>query len=287
MAFSMKLGMDSYSFHRLFGELTKWEAPSDEQWTVTNFFNFLSTNQVQLASLQTAYIDPRNPALEDEIREWISVDPLREAIFTWGHPNGFDGGKKPEVLGNAIDFLHLSERLGITQMRIVLGNHWNFDTDSEERFRLLRPIVTEILELANKYKIRISIENHADFPVRTLMKFIESFDDPRLGLCLDLGNSVRVGDDPVVLLQEFDIERIFMVQAKDVRKIIGHEEPTGWWPTVLYGTGDVNLGKCIQILKSKGFSDPIVVEISNVFTGLSEKQVAIQALDFLRNELAG
>jgi sugar phosphate isomerase/epimerase len=78
-----------------------------------------------------------------------------------------------------------------------------------------------------------------------------------------------------------------MVQAKDVRKIIGHEEPTGWWPTVLYGTGDVNLGKCIQILKSKGFSDPIVVEISNVFTGLSEKQVAIQALDFLRNELAG
>ena len=44
---------------------------------------------------------------------------------------------------------------------------------------------------------------------------------------------------------------------------------------------------CIQVLKSKGFSDPIVVEISNVFTGLNEKQVAIQALDFLRNELAG
>lgn len=53
-----------------------------------------------------------------------------------------------------------------------------------------------------------------------------------------------------------------------------------------YGTGDVNLGKCIQVLKSKDFSDPIVVEISNVFTGLNEKQVAIQALDFLRNELA-
>lgn len=282
----MRLGIDSYSFHRFFGEITKWEEASQEQWGVCDFLDFVATNDVKIATLQTCYLNPKDVSLEKEIREWLAVDHTREVMFTWGHPNGFDGGKKPEALDDVMDFLHLSGALGITQMRIVLGNHWNFSTEPQERFLLLRPLVSKILAVAQGYGIRISIENHADFPVRTLMGFIESFNHPGLGMCFDFGNSIRVGDDPIVLLQEFDVKKIFMVQVKDVRKMPGHQEPTGWWPTVFYGTGDVHPEKCLAILKSKGYVDPLVVEISNVFTGLAEKQVALQALDFLRTELA-
>ena len=144
----------------------------------------------------------------------------------------------------------------------------------------------KILEVANEYQIRISIENHADFPVRKLMHFIDSFTDPLLGMCLDLGNATRVGDNPITLLQEFNVGSIFMVQVKDVRRIPGQEHPTGWWPTVLFGTGDVDPGQCVQILKSKGFQDPLVIELSNVFTGLTEKEVALSALAYLRGMLA-
>jgi len=283
----MKIGIDTYSFHRFFGETTKWEVASEEQWTVTEFLQFADTNYVKVVTLETCYLKPKDPALQKELSQWLAKDPTREIAFTWGHPNGFDGGKKPEALESVLDFLSLSHSLGLEQMRIVLGNHWNFATPPEERFPLLTPLITKILEVATLYNMRIAVENHADFPVRTLMKFIESFNSPRLGMCFDFGNSIRVGDDPVHVLQDVDINKIFMVQVKDVRKMPGHEEPTGWWPTVLYGTGDANPGKCLQILKANGFADPIVVELSNVFTGLTEKEVAVQAIGFLRKELVG
>jgi sugar phosphate isomerase/epimerase len=280
----MKIGIDSYSFHRFFGETTKWETSSKQQWTLQNFLDFVEEQGVQLASLETAYLKP-DENTEKTIGNWLKV-PGREVVFTWGHPNGFDGGKKPEALKDALDFLHLAHSLGIAQMRIVCGNHWNFSTDPSERFELLKPLITELLKEATRYGILISIENHADFPVQTLMQFIESFDNPNLGLCLDLGNALRVGDDPVTLLHDLNVERIFMIQVKDVLRIEGHEDPTGWWPTVLHGTGDINLEACLQLLKINGYRNPIVVELSNLYSDLTEVEVAKQAVVFLRNELA-
>ena len=214
----MKIGIDTYSFHRFFGETTKWEVASEEKWTITEFLEFAATNSIKVVTLETCYLNPKDPSLESELKQWLADDSTREIAFTWGHPNGFDGGKKPEALENALDFLHLSHALGLEQMRIVLGNHWNFATAPAERFPLLLPIITKLLELATEYNMRIAVENHADFPVRTLMKYIESFNSPRLGMCFDFGNSIRVGDDPVLVLQDVDINRIFMVQVKDVRK---------------------------------------------------------------------
>jgi sugar phosphate isomerase/epimerase len=76
-----------------------------------------------------------------------------------------------------------------------------------------------------------------------------------------------------------------MIQAKDVRKIEGHEHPTGWWPSQFFGSGDVGLMNCMKVLKEKNFSSPVVAEISNLFTDLEVKEVAAQAIEFLKQEL--
>ena len=280
----MKLGIDSYSFHRFFGETTKWEEPLNEQWSLQEFLNFVEEQHLLLASLETVYLKPQTENIEEILSNWLKP-PLREVVFTWGHPNGFDGGKKPEMLLDALQFLQIARSVGVNQMRIVCGNHWNFSTDPTERFELLQPLVAELLKEATQSGILLSIENHADFPVRTLMEFIESFDSPNLGLCLDLGNAIRVGDDAEAVLGELDLKKVFMIQVKDVRRIEGHEAPTGWWPTVLYGSGDVHLEKCIQVLKRRGYRNLVIVELSNLYTDLKEVEVAKQAIAFLQNEL--
>jgi sugar phosphate isomerase/epimerase len=279
----MKLGVDSYSFHRFFGETTKWETPSQQQWSLEDFLSFLEEESIDLASLQTAYLQP----IEQTgviIDHWLKVEG-RDAVFTWGHPNGFDGGRKPEALDDALDFLRLAHSLGISQMRIVCGNHFNFSTDPAERFELLRPLIGELLSEAMRFGILVSIENHADFPVRSLMEFIDGFDCHNLGLCLDLGNALRVGDDPLLLIDDLNLDRIFMIQVKDVLRVEGHADPTGWWPTVHYGDGDVDLRACVRRLTARGYDYPIVIELSNLLPGLTETEVAKQAIAFLRERM--
>jgi sugar phosphate isomerase/epimerase len=118
------------------------------------------------------------------------------------------------------------------------------------------------------------------------MEFIEEFNSPYLGMCLDLANVLRVGESPEQLLKDFDLDKVFMIQAKDVRKIEGHEHPTGWWPSQFFGAGDVGLSNCMNVLREKKFHSPVVAEISNLFTDLEVKEVAAQAVEFLTRELS-
>ena len=34
------IGIDSFSFHRFFGEVNQWEKPVEENWSVANFIDF-------------------------------------------------------------------------------------------------------------------------------------------------------------------------------------------------------------------------------------------------------
>ena len=290
MALSVKdevatnVGIDSYTFHRFFGEITKWEEPSQEQWKLKDFFDFADQQGVSFVSLQTVYLKNEIDTFKADIKNWLAK-PNRTVVFTWGHPNGFDGGRKPEMLFDALYFLQVSHELGLPQMRIVLGNHWNFDMPVQERLETLRPLVKSMLVAAENCGIKISIENHADFLAVQLMEFIKEFNSPYLGMCLDLANVFRVGENPEQLLRDFNLDKVFMIQAKDVRKIEGYEHPTGWWPSQFFGSGDVGLMNCMKVLKEKNFSSPVVAEISNLFTDLEVKEVAAQAVAYLAREL--
>ena len=280
----MKLGLDSYSFHRFYGETTAWETLPDTRWTLANFLEFCTAEKIPLASLQTAYM-PGDEEVIDEVTKWKSVDPEREVVFTWGHPNGYNGGKNLEAHASVLHYLNLAAHVGATQMRIVLGNHKNFAEPIEERSAVLRPLLHEAATVAATLGLRLSIENHADFPVMRLVELIDSVGIPELGLCLDTGNARRVGDDQLELLRSLEFSRIFMIQLKETLCLPGHEAPTGWWPTVYYGEGDTRADICLEILRERGFTNPVVIEISNLSTGLEEIQVARQAIAFTRGVL--
>jgi len=280
------IGIDSFTFHRFFGENTKWEEPSREKFVLRDFLNYADSQKVSLVSLQTVYLKQELNNFKEDIASWLA-DQNHEVVLTWGHPNGFDGGKKPEMLFDALYFLQVAHELRLPQMRIVLGNHWNYEMPVQERLANLRPLVKSLLVAAEKFNIKLSIENHADLQATQVMSFVEEFNSSHLGLCLDLANALRVGENPKQLLRDFNLSKVFMIQAKDVRIIEGHEQPTGWWPSHFFGLGDVGLDGCIEVLRQKKYQSPIVVEISNLFTGLDVHDVAGQAISFLDERLNG
>ena len=280
----MKLGLDSYSFHRFYGERTAWEELPDTKWSLRDFLEFCTQEQVQLASIQTSYM-PGDDEVISEVAEWKSTDPEREVVFTWGHPNGYNGGKNLDAQSSVLHYLDLAARVGARQMRIVLGNQKNFVESISQRCAILTPLLREVALHAQHLGIRLSIENHADFPVMRLVELIDSIGIPALGLCLDTGNAKRVGDDQLELLRTLDLSRVFMIQLKETLRLPGHEEPTGWWPTVYYGQGDTHADLCLQILKDRKYQDPVVIELSNLNNGLNEIEVAKQAIAFAREEI--
>lgn len=200
----MKLGLDSYSFHRFYGEKTAWEELPDTKWSLRDFLEFCTKEQIQLASIQTAYM-PGDDEVISEVAEWKSTDPEREVVFTWGHPNGYNGGKNLDAQSSVLHYLDLAARVGARQMRIVLGNQKNFVESISQRSAILTPLLREVALHAQHLGIRLSIENHADFPVMRLVELIDSIGIPALGLCLDTGNAKRVGDDQLELLRNLDL----------------------------------------------------------------------------------
>jgi len=281
----MKLGIDSYSFHRFFGENTKWEKPSRIQWSLTDFLHFVSSTNLDVASLQTCYLgDPKNFDL-DVIASWREATG-KEVVFTWGHPVGLNGGASESAFQNALDYLRLANQLKIPQMRIILGNHFNYNQNIDDRKKILKPMILALLNEAEEYNILISVENHADFQTQILYDFLCDFNHSLLGMCFDFANCYRVGDSPIGFLQSSDLSKIFMMHVKDVKKGPEDTSPIGWWPSVEWGTGDVGTKECLNYLRDKKFPSLLLVEISNLNHGLDEISVATRAIAFMEKGIS-
>lgn len=284
MVVPVKLGLDSYSFHRYFGETTRWESPAQARWTLGDFLAFLDAAGVRTASLQTAYLPERETARR-EIGRWLA-EGGREVILAWGHPAGFDGGRNPGALQDALAHLAFCREIGAARMRIVLGNQRNFRQSVPARKRLLVAPLRDLARAARRAGVLLSVENHADFKVSDLLALLDEAGEPRVGLCLDLGNALRTGDPPSAVLRDLGPQRLDIVQVRDVLELPGHTGPSGWWPAVEFGAGHVEVDECIRLLHGRGFHGPAVIELSNLRPGLSETAVARDAVRFLRRSMA-
>lgn len=282
----VSFGIDSFSFHRFFGENSKWEVPAEIKWHTKDFIDFARGHDIDLITLQTAYLDLCDNQTRDELKRWKSVEGNYLA-FTWGHPNGFDGGKNKNAFKSAVEWLERSADFELEQMRIVFGNHFNFEEAPHIRMERIGDQLEVLVQRARQLGVRLSVENHADFNVPVLLEMINGIDDQYLGLCLDLGNSFRVGDDIDLLMEDIDTSRIYMIQAKEIDQMPDNVQgaPIGWWPTVNFGTGKIDIAKRVNRLIQRGFSGPIAIELSNLGAGLNEIDVAEQAIKYLRANL--
>jgi sugar phosphate isomerase/epimerase len=57
----------------------------------------------------------------------------------------------------------------------------------------IRPAIT----LAERENVKLVLENHQDYTSRELLQLIDMVGSPNLGVCLDTGNSIALGEDPV------------------------------------------------------------------------------------------
>ena len=88
---AIRLGIDSFSFHRWFGEANQWELPLDARWTTHDLLAHAATLGIEVLSLQTVHVDARTSADLSIRRELESAGV--ECILAWGHRKGLEDGR--------------------------------------------------------------------------------------------------------------------------------------------------------------------------------------------------
>lgn len=226
-----QIGIDSFSYHRYFGEHTRWEQPLTTRWQTDDFLRRAAALGVAWVSLQTVYLpQPTSGGFEQfiqNLRDQLDTLGLH-CVLAWGHRSGLEGGTNPQKVDEMLGWLDVAKRLGCPLMRVVGGDVTHFSVPAEERIERLVPILHEVCAAAGT--LTIAIENHGDFALHDLARLIEQVAAPNLGMCFDPGNAVRIGDN---LLQAVKLAAPLakMVHIKDmIPQGALHGFPDLWGP---------------------------------------------------------
>ncbi len=277
-------GIDSFAYHRHFGEVTRWETPVEAHWTTADFLARARHHRAEVVSLQTCYLGALTTARLAELRE--ALDGM-QPILAWGHPDGLQGGTNAQAAADLLALLPVARALGCEIVRFVAGNHFTFTQDVDERIRRLAPIVRQAAALAARHGLTLAVENHADFVMRDLLRLIEQVDAPNVGICLDTGNAIRVGDDPLEAAR-LAAPLVRMVHLKDMRvQTTSIGDPTKWWPCAPLGQGDFDLPAIIACLGAAGYRGSLLVELAPLHTDWTDEDAVVgESMTYLRRVIA-
>ena len=184
-------------------------------------------------------------------------------------------------------------------LQIVGGGMITFETDTDDGVRkyfeyakaagmavivgTAKPAVLPRIEkFVKQYDIKLAIHNHGpedqDFPSPyDVLKAVKGM-DPRMGLCMDIGHTVRTGADPVRAAADAG-PRLLDMHAKDLRDLMVKESQC------IVGEGRIPIPALFRQLEAMKYSGYInleyEIEADNPLPGMK------QSFAYMRGVLAG
>lgn len=277
-AFTGRIGVDTYSYHRLLGELRPGERPVSETWTLAQTKQSALRSGAEAIAYETCFLNP--PDIASDAFAEIPV-PF---MFSWGHPYGLEFGTSKEAEHDAMRWIDVSARVGASQMRIVIAHPalrealWN----SANRQRSIAAL-RRLCDAAASLDVRLAIENHADVTAVELREVIDDVGDPELGVCFDIANALRVGDDPE---QAAEVLAPFMM-AMHVKDVDLSESwgVTGPASTPL-GTGSLPLSSVIDTVLETNPGVWLLVELAHLVNApMDEEEWVSRDIAWIRSAI--
>jgi sugar phosphate isomerase/epimerase len=273
----VRVGVDTYSYHRLLGEIRPGEDDPGERLRrgTLDAIEHCRSLGVDAVSLETCFLAAPAGldigALQDE------AGPL-ELVLAWGHPDGLAFGEAPEALDDLLSWIAVAPRISCSLVRLVAGSP-RVRRDGEVHEQIARTVapLRRAAEAAVEAGVELAVENHADLRAAELCELLEQVASPAVGVCLDTANALRVGDDPIdaaMVLAPW----VRMLHLKDCEAADG--SATG--PrSVAYGRGVVPLE---AVLAAVSPTDPLTcVELGHLGPGpVDERALVADGVAWLR-----
>lgn len=279
----MKIGIDSYCYHRAFGEVYPQQPAPPASRTVEWFIDRAHQLDVDGVSLESCFINPRNQEFLAQIREKLDGYRL-DRVYAWGHPDGLEGGKNEAAYDDMLQSLQHSRWIGADVMRVV-GSSLLFrhEPHGPQIDRLTRMFSSAVRE-AEKFGIRLAVENHIDFTADEMLELLTNVNSPYLGMNFDTGNFVRLLDDPIKGMEKL-AGYVYATHIKDL-KIQRGVAPDEWYffSSTPVGDGIVDNHRLAQLLHQANYQGFLAVEIDFLHPdyGNDEDQAVEQSVRELR-----
>lgn len=286
----MQIGIDSYSYHRRYGEERAGEAPSRHAvWPLEAgpALHHARAVGAEVIYLETCYL-PEPEALD--IGALRAEAGLVSVGLSWGHPwpsgrsHGLDGGRSYGAEQELARWIEATARLDHDLLRITAGSPASRGDEPAEVLveRLVGPVRRAADHAADR-GIRLALENHGDLRVADIVELLARVDRHNLGVCLDNVNLIRVGDGMAEGTRAL-APHTLLVQLKD------HEagDPTllGGPVCTALGEGVADLDGVLAILVAAGFDGAVCVELASLGpTDVDELAMVERSVTWLRKHL--
>ena len=256
----MKVGIDSYSFHRLFGEVYDGQKEPQKKYTYEEFLRYAAKLKVDGVSLETCFFESTDKSYLQGLRDIIDEAGF-ETVVAWGHPDGLEGGKNPGQLEDMKKYFSVCDALGAKVMRVV-GSSLAFRNEPHEpQIKALVDLFREPVKMAEDRGIKLAMENHFDFEMDEIGEIVERIGSDAFGITFDTGNALRIGDNPKEFAEKLG-KYIIATHTKDVMPIYGGN-PKDWYffACVPVGKGCINMPELAETLQKQNYTGLFAIEI--------------------------
>ncbi len=281
----MKLAIDSYCFHRYFGE---WypglQADPGRRMTVWDFLRLARRLGVAGVSIESCFLPPPDDALVGRLRDSLDQHGF-ERVWAWGHPNGLRSGTDRAAAKDLVVHLGVAQRLGAKVMRIVGGSRRTRPNSWAVHRRRLLNMLRSLVTPARDHGVVMAMENHIDLTAAEMAELMSDIDSPWLGVCLDTANNVRLFEDPVAVARTL-APWTRATHVKDVISFRGDPKEFSFWPSVPLGEGVVDILVVLGILRKVKYGGLLAVEVDYLHPRSGDEHKAVlKSVKYLKSAL--
>ena len=284
----MKIGIDSYCYHRFFGEVYPDQQPPAKQWTMLDFLKRAKELDVDGVSLEICFFPTQEMSWLKDLKGQLDEYGF-DRVYAWGHPDGLERGKNQEAFKDMVASIPRAKAIGADVMRVV-GSSLMFRHEPHgPQIEALTGMFKEAVKVAKDYEVRMAVENHIDFTADEILQLLDGVSSEYLGLNFDTGNFLRLLDDPILGMEKL-APFVYATHVKDLLPD-KNASPLDWFffAGVPVGRGLINNQKLAQLLHKANFKGFLAVEIDHPhtdWTGCEDEAVGISVKELRKIALA-
>lgn len=256
----MKIGIDSYCYHRFLGEVYDGQEPPRRKMTMDDFLDRAKSLDVDGVSLESCFFERYDESYLGDLKAKLDAYGF-DRVYAWGHPDGLERGRNAAAFQEMCESIPRAKLIGAEVMRVtgssLMFRHEPHGPHIEALTRQFR----EAVRIAEEYGVKLAVENHIDYTADEILTLVENVGSPNFGVNFDTGNFLRLLDDPVAGMEKL-APYVFATHIKDLMPN-PRALPTDWFffSGVPVGKGLIDNLELARILKRNNYRGFLAVEI--------------------------